>query len=132
MKRAPYLSPSIQRVGSEPCNPFRLGSTPCCTEIDGVAVSRLVGEHGSPLFVFSEATLRAKYREAHRAFARRYPDVQFAWSYKTNYLNAICRVFHQEGAIAEVVSEFEYEKARWASRYWDRKVASEKTKSGLP
>jgi len=112
MKRAPYLSPSIQRVGSEPCNPFRLGSTPCCTEIDGVAVSRLVGEHGSPLFVFSEATLRAKYREAHRAFARRYPDVQFAWSYKTNYLNAICRVFHQEGAIAEVVSEFEYEKAR--------------------
>jgi diaminopimelate decarboxylase len=69
-------------------------------------------EHGSPLFVFSEATLRTKYREAHRAFSRRYPDVQFAWSYKTNYLNAICRVYHDEGAIAEVVSEFEYDKAR--------------------
>jgi diaminopimelate decarboxylase len=72
----------------------------------------LAREHGSPLFVFSEAMLRAKYREAHRAFSRRYPDVQFAWSYKTNYLNAICRVFHEEGAIAEVVSEFEYDKAR--------------------
>jgi diaminopimelate decarboxylase len=108
----PYLAPAVSRLGSEPCNPFRLGSTPRCSEIDGVAVARLVRDHGSPLFVFSEATLRAKYREAHRAFARRYPDVQFAWSYKTNYLNAICRVFHEEGAIAEVVSEFEYAKAR--------------------
>ena len=38
--------------------------------------------------------------------------MQFAWSYKTNYLNAICNVFHSEGSIAEVVSDFEYEKAR--------------------
>ncbi|MFZ4766529.1 MAG: alanine racemase, partial [Roseimicrobium sp.] len=77
-----------------------------------VPVADLVREHGSPLFVYSEATLRAAYRNAHRAFTRRYEDVQFAWSYKTNYLNAICRVFHQEGSIAEVVSGFEYEKAR--------------------
>jgi diaminopimelate decarboxylase len=112
MKRLPYLAPTVQRLGNEPCNPFRLGPAPHCSQIDGVAVSKLVNDHGSPLFVFSEATLRAKYREAKRAFDRRYPDVQFAWSYKTNYLNAICRVFHQEGAIAEVVSEFEYDKAR--------------------
>jgi diaminopimelate decarboxylase len=38
--------------------------------------------------------------------------VTFGWSYKTNYLNAICKIFHDEGAIAEVVSHFEYEKAR--------------------
>jgi diaminopimelate decarboxylase len=81
-------------------------------EIDGVPVADLARRYGSPLFVFSEKALREKYREAHRAFSRRYPDVQFAWSYKTNYLNAICRVFHQEGSIAEVVSGFEYEKAR--------------------
>jgi diaminopimelate decarboxylase len=112
MSRQSYLSPAIHRLGSEPCNPFRLGSAPRCSEIDGVRVADLVREHGSPLFVFSEAALREKYREAKKAFDRRYPDVQFAWSYKTNYLNAICRVFHQEGAIAEVVSEFEYEKAR--------------------
>lgn len=93
-------------------NPFRHGHANACPQIDGVSVSALAAEFGSPLFVFSEAVLRQKYREAHRAFARRYPDVQFAWSYKTNYLNAICRVFHQEGSIAEVVSEFEYEKAR--------------------
>jgi diaminopimelate decarboxylase len=34
-----------------------------------------------------------------------------AWSYKTNYLDSICRIFHQEGSWAEVVSGFEYQKA---------------------
>jgi diaminopimelate decarboxylase len=38
--------------------------------------------------------------------------VEFSWSYKTNYLDAICAVLHSEGETAEVVSEFEYEKAR--------------------
>ena len=112
MNPSSYLPPLVQRLGSEPSNPFRLGASPHCSAIDGVAVSALASEHGSPLFVFSEAQLRAKIREAQAAFSRRYPDVRFAWSYKTNYLNAICRLFHQEGAIAEVVSEFEYEKAR--------------------
>src|SRR5271169_4819713 len=107
MNRQSYIPPVIQRLGSEGCNPFWLGPAPRCAEIDGAAVADLAREYGSPIFVFSEATLRAKYRDAHRAFTRRYPDVQFAWSYKTNYLNAICRVFHEEGAIAEVVSEFE-------------------------
>jgi len=112
MNRLPYVAPAIQRLGSGPVNPFRLGASPCCAGIDGVSIAALTREHGSPLFVFSEKTLRDKYREAHRAFSRRYPDVQFAWSYKTNYLNAICNLFHQEGSIAEVVSGFEYEKAR--------------------
>lgn len=112
LNRLPYVAPTIQRLGAGPVNPFRLGSSPCCAGIDGVSISTLTREHGSPLFVFSETSLREKYREAHRAFSRRYPDVQFAWSYKTNYLNAICKTFHQEGAIAEVVSGFEYEKAR--------------------
>src|SRR5471032_1744356 len=112
MPRLPYVRPTLQRLQSSPVNPFRLGSSPACSEIDGVRVDALVRDFGSPLFVFSEKALREKYREAERAFSRRYPDVQFAWSYKTNYLNAICRMFHQEGSIAEVVSGFEYEKAR--------------------
>ena len=49
-----------------------------------------------------------------RAFHSRYPNTVFGWSYKTNYLKAICNIFHQEGWIAEVVSEFEYEKAEKA------------------
>jgi diaminopimelate decarboxylase len=81
-------------------------------EIDGATIDDLVAKHGSPLFVFSERTIRERYRDAFQAFSRRYPNVTFAWSYKTNYLNAICQVMHQEGAIAEVVSEMEYSKAR--------------------
>lgn len=80
--------------------------------IDGIEVSRLVREFGSPLFVFSEHDMKSKARRAKEAFASRYKRVSFAWSYKTNYLNAVCRIFHREGWLAEVVSDFEYEKAR--------------------
>ena len=81
------------------------------THIDHVAVKDLIKDYGSPLFVFSERKIRENIRNAKRLFETRYPKVQFAWSYKTNYLDAICRVFHQEGSWAEVVSGFEYEKA---------------------
>jgi diaminopimelate decarboxylase len=82
------------------------------SRIDGVAVEDLIERFGTPLFVFSEHRLRQRAREAKRAFSLRYPKVQFSWSYKTNYLDAVCRIFHQEGAWAEVVSEMEYDMAR--------------------
>jgi diaminopimelate decarboxylase len=82
------------------------------TEIDGVPISELVEKYGSPLFVFSEKKLRNSFRRFKQAFETRYPNVEFTWSYKTNYLKAICAILHQEGETAEVVSEFEYEKAR--------------------
>jgi len=81
-------------------------------EIDGVPISKLVEMYGSPQFVFSERRLRQQYKRIYNAFASRYPNVQFSWSYKTNYLDAICAILHQEGEMAEVVSAFEYEKAR--------------------
>ncbi|NNK78178.1 MAG: diaminopimelate decarboxylase [Litoreibacter sp.] len=46
------------------------------------------------------------------AFRSRYPNTNFAWSFKTNRLDAICRILQQEGWSAEVVSSFEYGKAR--------------------
>jgi diaminopimelate decarboxylase len=82
------------------------------TEIDRVPVRDIVEKFGSPVFAFSERKIRNNQREMFRIFKTRYPKVQFAWSYKTNYMNAICSIFHQEGSWAEVVSEFEYEKAR--------------------
>lgn len=112
MKKEPYIAPTIRRVAQGTANPQRLGRVPVMDSIAGVAVAELVRQHGSPLFVFSENNLREKIREAREAFESVYPEVTFAWSYKTNYLNAICRLFHQEGSIAEVVSGFEYEKAR--------------------
>jgi diaminopimelate decarboxylase len=79
--------------------------------IDGVLVDYMMDKYGSPLYVFSERTIRKGMEDIKRAFNLRYHKVQMAWSYKTNYLDSICRIFHQEGSWAEVVSGFEYDKA---------------------
>lgn len=112
MSKLPYERPVIQKLNTGSMNKFgtRTEYTPV-TQIDGVPVKRLIADYGSPLFVISEQQIRRNYQNAVRAFKTRYPKVQFAWSYKTNYLNAVCNVFHQEGAWAEVVSMFEYMKA---------------------
>jgi len=107
-----YERPAIKRLEAQMPNKFGLRTAYVpMTHINGVAVKDLLKEHGSPLFVISERTIREKYQEAQQAFTNRYPKVQFAWSYKTNYLNAVCNIFHQEGSWAEVVSGFEYDKA---------------------
>jgi diaminopimelate decarboxylase len=111
-QRPVYERPSLVRHQMGLMNKFgRQQATRALTEIDGVSIEKLVAQYGSPLFVFSERTLIANYRDLHEAFTRRYPRVRIAWSYKTNYNEAICRTFHREGAWGEVVSPFEYEKA---------------------
>lgn len=81
------------------------------TTFEGVPIAELVERYGSPLFLFSEKLLRDRFRELRDQLARRFANFTLAWSYKTNYLDAVCRVFHQEGAWAEVVSGFEMRKA---------------------
>jgi diaminopimelate decarboxylase len=111
--KKPYEKPFIARHQTGVINKFGGASFARPTdEIDGVKVSALVAEHGSPLFVYSEATIKRKHAELMDAFSLRYPRVQHAWSYKTNYLKAICKCFHQLGSWAEVVSPMEYEMAR--------------------
>ncbi|MDZ4668321.1 MAG: alanine racemase [bacterium] len=112
MPKLTYERPVIQKLNTGTMNKFgtRTEYAPV-THIEGVAVKELLKDYGSPLFVISEQQIRRNYQNALRAFKTRYPKVQFAWSYKTNYLNAVCNVFHQEGAWAEVVSIFEYKKA---------------------
>jgi len=112
MEKLRYERPVIRRHESNLPNKFGMKAeySPM-PYIDNVSVSDLIKSYGSPLFVISEKTLRNKYRAALKSFTTRYPKVQFAWSYKTNYLDAICRAYHQEGSWAEVVSGFEYDKA---------------------
>ncbi|MFC6222725.1 diaminopimelate decarboxylase [Hymenobacter artigasi] len=110
--KQPYERPTLRKLTAGALHKFgpRAGAAPTAA-LDGVAVAELVARFGSPLFVLSERQLRRSYQAAVRAFGTRYPAVQLAWSYKTNYLNAVCRTFHQEGAWAEVVSGMELEKA---------------------
>ena len=108
-----YERPMIVRHQMGLMNKFgRVGAMRPMTHIEGVAVEDLVAKYGSPLFVFSQRMLVARYRELHDAFTRRWPRVRIAWSYKTNYLSGICKTFHKEGAWAEVVSPWEADKAR--------------------
>lgn len=112
MTKLAFERPIIQRINAGLPSKYGMSHRlEPLSHIDGTPIKDLIGEFGSPLFVLSESTIRKTYKEAHRAFSSRYPNVQFAWSYKTNYLNAVCNVFHQEGAWAEVVSGFEYDKA---------------------
>jgi diaminopimelate decarboxylase len=110
-----YEKPVIQALHSGLMNKFA-GATPpqrqVKSAIAGVAVDDLVDQYGSPLFVYSERAIRRQFRTIRNAFCSRYADVTFGWSYKTNYLKAICAIFHQEGAIAELVSKMEYDKAK--------------------
>jgi diaminopimelate decarboxylase len=79
--------------------------------IQGVPIEHLVARFGSPLFVFSERTLRESYTRMVSAFQAHATNVTIAWSYKTNYLQAICKLFQRMGAKSEIVSRMEYEMA---------------------
>lgn len=108
-----YEKPVILRHTVGLTNKF--GRNPATTPmkiIDGAHISKLIEDFGSPLYVVSEATLRKKYRDLKRAFDSLYPNAQISYSFKTNYLSAICATFKDEGAFAEVVSFFEYEIAQ--------------------
>ncbi len=108
-----YEKPTIARQIGGITNKFGNSNRSCIqTEIAGVSIAELTAEYGSPLFVYSEQTIEDKYSSLLTAFSRRYPKVQPAWSYKTNYLQAICTSFHRLGSWAEVVSTMEYEMAR--------------------
>jgi len=112
MTKLKYERPLIKKLESTMPNKFgtRTEFQPM-THIDNKSVKGLIKEYGSPVFVISESTIRDTFKKAYQAFTSRYPKVQFAWSYKTNYISAVCNTFHQEGSWAEVVSGFEYDKA---------------------
>lgn len=112
MTKEKYERPVISKINAGIPDKFGMKKKmEVISNIDDHPVKDLIDEYGSPLFVISEKKLVEKYREAEKAFSTRYPKVQFAWSYKTNYLDAVCRIFHREGSWAEVVSGFEYDKA---------------------
>jgi len=112
MEKLPFERPVIQKINAGLPGKFGIPTRlEPITSIEGIPVKELISQYGSPLYVMSESVIRKTYREAFRAFSTRYPKVQFAWSYKTNYLNAVCNIFHKEGSWAEVVSGFEYDKA---------------------
>jgi len=80
------------------------------TEIDQLIYRDALAENNSA-FIFQQEKFRANLRDLKAAFTEFYPKVGIGYSYKTNYIPAVCHTAHQEGAFAEVVSEMEVDMA---------------------
>jgi diaminopimelate decarboxylase len=75
-------------------------------------IADLLAEHGSPLWLVDLDRVRERLRAFRAGWARAWPDVEVAYSYKTNRQPAILRAVADEGAGAEVVCAAEYAIAR--------------------
>lgn len=87
--------------------------------IEGLCVTDLAQEHGSPLFIYSAARMRQSLAAIRAATLNR-ADLFF--SIKANPHPAVVKVFHEAGAGAEIASGAEYEAARRAGVPPDRIV----------
>jgi diaminopimelate decarboxylase len=75
-------------------------------------IAALVEEHGSPLWLVDVDRVRANLHGFRAAWEAVWPDVEVAYSYKTNRTLAILRALADEGAAPEVVCAAEYALAR--------------------
>lgn len=83
--------------------------------LGGCSASSLAQEFGTPLYVFDEATLRARCRGYRQALAQHYPGTaQVAYASKAYLSLALAQLFAQEDLSLDVVSGGELYVARQA------------------
>jgi diaminopimelate decarboxylase len=76
--------------------------------LEDISASQLLEQFGSPLYVFSEATLRDNYRRIRRAFTDAWPEpVNIMYAIKANTNLAVRAILNQEGAGGDCFSEGE-------------------------
>lgn len=81
-------------------------------ELSKSQVENLILENGSPLYVFHSEDFKKNYIELLNTFRSIYPKYNIAYSYKTNYTPAVCKLVKALGGLAEVVSDMEYRLAK--------------------
>ena len=82
--------------------------------IGGCDTLDLANEFGTPLYLFDEASLRAKCAEIKTEFANRYPDTAVIYACKAFISKALARILDEEGLGLDVVSAGELGIARSA------------------
>ncbi len=82
--------------------------------VDGLPLGHLADEVGTPTWVYSAATMRARYRALTTALGAARLDVHVHYAMKANDHLAILRLFSREGAGVDVVSGGELRRARAA------------------
>ncbi len=68
-------------------------------------------KYGNSFYLLNIDKFRKNYNEFLSSFKDVYQNTKIAYSYKTNYIPALCKVIDKLGGFAEVVSEMEYDLA---------------------
>ena len=80
--------------------------------MDFEQLAELSRKYGTPFYLMDGKTFIDNIHGFQDAFLQRYEKVIVGYSFKTNYVPALCQIAKDEGCYAEVVSEMEYELAR--------------------
>ncbi len=72
--------------------------------ISGLDVASLAREHGTPLYLYDEETIRAQCRAFRRAFEARWPQTAVAYAGKAYLSPALCRIIREESLELDAVS----------------------------
>ena len=81
-------------------------------QINYSLLSSLDKKFGSPFYIMDGDRYKKNINDFENAFKKRYEKVIAGYSFKTNYVPALCQIAKGEGCFAEVVSEMEYELAK--------------------
>jgi diaminopimelate decarboxylase len=80
-------------------------------QIDFKSLSELDKQYGSPFYIMDSDCYKHNINSFLKAFKNRYEKVVAGYSFKTNYVPALCNIAKEEGCYAEVVSEMELDLA---------------------
>src|SRR3954468_19196386 len=108
----PATDPSIQELIA--ARPWLKHDAQAGLLLDDVSLAAIADVAGTPTWVYSAATMRARYRILAAAMADAGLDVQVHYAVKANDSHAVLAQFATEGAGADVVSGGELLKARRA------------------
>jgi diaminopimelate decarboxylase len=80
-------------------------------KISWQTLDELDQQYGSSFFILDLRRFENNYKNFLSEFRSIYPNTNFGYSYKTNYIPRICQSVHAMGGYAEVVSQMEYDLA---------------------
>ena len=81
-------------------------------QINYQLIKRLDDRYGTPFYIMSPDMYRHNINGFINAFKRKYDRIIAGYSFKTNYVPALCKIAKEEGCFAEVVSDMEYALAK--------------------
>lgn len=75
-------------------------------------INSIAQQYGTPYYLMEGDTYLKNITAFQNAFKRKYDKIIVGYSFKTNYVPALCKIAKEAGCYAEVVSEMEYSLAK--------------------